>query len=337
MHVQRQIFSVDFSSDNAGHPIIPVNIGGQPFMVVLDTGGWTRWIPSSKSTSVEFANKKKYTGQAETSVSMNEEYETSYSGEKYKGNVMIDQLRIAGRMIPHFTFAEVVESSGAVDDRKGYDGIFGMRRPPESAESCKFLKTTFLDFIMDAKLVNDAIFTFRFCGQPGVRGDSWFVRGNLNFGETRWDYYHPPIVNLPLHQGTQWVIDITSIQFGDVTLCNPCRAHVDTGSPDAFAPAEVSNVFLKNSVVEKHTDGMLHVCPHNLHLVRPLKIKLQSHVFTLPPQELTRYTVGFHHFAIQANADSGDTTWTLGVSLLRHFYLLFDQQSYQMGFAAVKC
>ncbi|OON17621.1 hypothetical protein X801_06538, partial [Opisthorchis viverrini] len=200
-----------------GHPIIPVNIGGQPFMVLLDTGGWTRWIPSSKSTSVEFANKKKYTGQAETSVSMNEEYETSYSGEKYKGNVMIDQLWIAGRMIPHFTFAEVVESSGAVDDRKGYDGIFGMRRPPESFESCKFLKTTFLDFIMDAKLVNDAIFTFRFCGQPGVRGDSWFVRGNLNFGETRWDYYHPPIVNLPLHQGTQWVIDITRQVEGMLT------------------------------------------------------------------------------------------------------------------------
>ncbi|OON17622.1 hypothetical protein X801_06539 [Opisthorchis viverrini] len=244
---------------------------------------------------------------------------------------------MAGRLIPKFTFVEMVESSGAGDDREGYDGIIGMRRPPENAEDCEFLKTTILDYVLNAGIVNDGIFTFRFCGQHGVRGDSWFVHGNLEFGGTRNDYFYPPIVSLPLHQGTQWVVDITSIEYGDVVLCRLCRVHVDTGSPDTFAPAESSNKLLQNSVVEKHDDGMFHVLPHNLHHLHPLKIKLGSRVFTLLPKELTRFSVGFHHFAIQMEAKAAETTWTLGVSILRHFYLMFDQQSNQMGFAAVKC
>ncbi|KAG5454688.1 saccharopepsin [Clonorchis sinensis] len=297
-----------------GNPVVQIKIGGQPFRVLLDTGGWTRWIPSSKSTSAEFANRTKYTGQPETSFSMNQVFETSNAGGKYKGNVMMDQLwvsqwnrytftlkKIAGRTIPLFTFVEVVEMSGAGDHRKEYDGIIGMRRPPKIAESCEFLKTTFLDCIVNARLVNDAVFTFRFCGQPGVHGDSWFVRGNLNFGDTREDYYHAPFVNLPLYQATQWLVDITSIHYGDVMLCNPCRAHIDTGSPDTFAPAGASSVLLQHSVVESLDDGMLHVCPHKLLLVQPLKIKLHSRVFTLSPEELTREVSNY--FGVDACVD----------------------------------
>ncbi|KAG5454690.1 hypothetical protein CSKR_104939 [Clonorchis sinensis] len=220
---------------------------------------------------------------------MNQLYETTYSGERYKGNVMMDQLWLAGRLFPQFTFVEIVESSGAGDDREGYDGILGMRRPPENDESCDFLKTTILDYVVNAGIVNDAIFTFRFCGQHGIRGDSWFVHGNLEFGGTRPDYFYPPIVSLPLYQATQWLVDITSIEYGDVVLCNLCRGYVDTGSPDTYAPVAASNKLLEASVVRQHVDGMFHVLPHDLHQVHPLKIKLGHRVYTLLPQQLTRF------------------------------------------------
>ncbi|TGZ49539.1 hypothetical protein CRM22_010906 [Opisthorchis felineus] len=268
---------------------------------------------------------------------MNRIYQASYSGQEYVGNVMMDEFWFAGRLFPKFTFVEMVEGYGTGDIREGYDGIIGMRRPPENEESCEVFKTTILDHVVDAGIVKDAAFTFRFCGRHGVRGDSWFIHGNLEFGGIRLDYFHPPIVSLPIYQATQWVVDITSVQYGDVVLCNPCRAHVDTGSPDTFAPAEVLDTLLKHSVVEKHANGVLYVHPHSLYLVQPLKLKMDSHVFTLWPQELTRFTAGFYQFAIQVDSDDSETTWTLGISLLRHLYVLFNQTSNQMGFAAVKC
>ncbi|KER32299.1 hypothetical protein T265_01714 [Opisthorchis viverrini] len=342
-------------------------MGRQPFMVLLDTGGWTRWIPSIKSTSAEFAYRNKYTGQPETSISLNQEFETSYSGEKYRGHVVTDELWV-GRVFPQFKFVVVMESTGAVDKREGYDGIIGMRRPPSNDGRCEFSNTTILDYIVEAGIVTDAIFTFRFCGEKGVRGDSWFIHGNLEFGGTRTEYYHPPIVSLSLYQGTQWVVDITSIEYGDLLLCERCLAYADTGSPDTYAPAEASNKILETLTVDKHVHGLLHVPAHKLNQVRPLRIKLASRIFTVPSQELTRFVsdylsvfafqgllisyeilfaymclflyflqvwnVGFYHFAIQIEPDTSEKTWTLGVSLLRHFYLLFDQQNNQMGFAA---
>ncbi|TGZ74422.1 hypothetical protein CRM22_000939 [Opisthorchis felineus] len=258
-------------------------------MVLLDTGGWTCWLPSSKSTSKEFALRNKYTDQSSTSVSINKVYETSYSGEKYKGNVMSDQLWLAGYFISQFTFVEMVECSGAGDNREAYDGIIGMRRSPENDDSYELFKTTILDYVVNAGIVKDAVFSFRFCGQPGVRGQSWFLDGNLNFGGIRVGYFHPPIVVLPLYQSQQWVIDVSSIEYGDVVLCKPCRAQVDTGSPDTYAPEEASNILLKNSVVEELAGKILHVRLHNLHRVRSMKITMATHVFLLSSQELTRY------------------------------------------------
>ncbi|KER32302.1 LOW QUALITY PROTEIN: hypothetical protein T265_12844, partial [Opisthorchis viverrini] len=382
-----------------GNPITQICVGGQPFVVLLDTGGWTRWIPSSKSISEVFANRNKYAAPPETSVSMNQIYEAIYSGQKYTGNVIMDDFwpnnstitikKLADRLLPQITFVEMVIGHGAVDGREGHDGILGMKKPSKNDKGYEYFKTTILDHVLNAGIVMDAVFTFRFCGQQGVRGDSWFTHGNLEFGGTRMGYFHPPMVRLPLFQATQWLVDITShhaydmernniyfiknttnkvaessskahsrfrlflgayqiniilatitnfsIQYGHVVLCNPCRAHIDTGSSETFAPVGALDELVKHSVVERHDNGVLHVGSENLHRLKPLKVKLHSHVFTLRPQELTRLTAGYNYFAIQVDADVTQTAWTMGVSLLRQFYLLFDQTNNQVGFAAVKC
>ncbi|OON18985.1 hypothetical protein X801_05154 [Opisthorchis viverrini] len=249
----------------------------------------------------------------------------------------VQQVNIRNRLLPQITFVEMVIGHGAVDGREGHDGILGMKKPSKNDKGYEYFKTTILDHVLNAGIVMDAVFTFRFCGQQGVRGDSWFTHGNLEFGGTRMGYFHPPMVRLPLFQATQWLVDITSIQYGHVVLCNPCRAHIDTGSSETFAPVGALDELVKHSVVERHDNGVLHVGSENLHRLKPLKVKLHSHVFTLRPQELTRLTAGYNYFAIQVDADVTQTAWTMGVSLLRQFYLLFDQTNNQVGFAAVKC
>ncbi|KAG5454687.1 hypothetical protein CSKR_104942 [Clonorchis sinensis] len=110
-------------------------MGKQSSMMLLDTGGSIRWIPSSRSTTSEFANRNKYTQQIKTSVSINQEFKASCSGGKYIGNVKMSAL---GGVFPKFTFVEVVETIEE-DYREGYDRIIGMRIPLENDESCLFV------------------------------------------------------------------------------------------------------------------------------------------------------------------------------------------------------
>ncbi|OON17817.1 hypothetical protein X801_06340 [Opisthorchis viverrini] len=133
------------------------------------------------------------------------------------------------------------------------------------------------------------------------------------------------------------ILFVHSIEYGNVLLCRKCLAAVDTGYTVTHAPRGPSNILLRNSVVEIYVDGILHVLPNNLPRVRPIKITFASRTFILPAEELTRSTNDVNVFGLQMIQDSTDTEWVLGVSFLRHFLTIFDQQHKRMGFAAVQC
>ncbi|TGZ49536.1 hypothetical protein CRM22_010904 [Opisthorchis felineus] len=249
----------------------------------------------------------------------------------------MDNLLIAGRYVSQFVFVEMEVGEGTMDDREGYDGIIGMRRPPKDDKKYEPFKTTLLDYLVNAGIVSDAIFTFRFCGKPGVREDSWFENGNVVFGGVRADHHRSSIAYVSLYKSRQWMIKIDRIEYGNVLLCRKCLAAVDTGYTVTHAPIGPSNILLRNSVVEIYVDGILHVLPENLPRVRPIKITFASRTFILPPEELTRSTNDVNVFGLQMIQDSTDIEWVLGVSLLRHFLAVFDQQNNRMGFAAVQC
>ncbi|KER32301.1 hypothetical protein T265_01716 [Opisthorchis viverrini] len=304
---------------------------------MFDTGGFTRWLPSSASQDEKFEGKTKYDINSPTRTSLNKAYETAYGGDYHEGNVVADELVIQGHCVPEFIFVEMARIAGSVDKREGYDGVFGMKRPKKTHMAWEFFNTTLIDYLVSADIVQDGRFTFRFCGQPGVRGVSWFERGDLVFGGIMADHHHMPIVYLPVFESKLWTIYADSISYGNIILCAPCRIAVDTGSPVTYAPTRSSQILLKNSVIEEYANGILHVEPRNLPYVREITVTLRSQIFTLPPAELLRYKSEVHVYGIQLEPDVRKKEWIFGISFLRRFLTIFDQQNNQMGFASVKC
>ncbi|TGZ49538.1 hypothetical protein CRM22_010905 [Opisthorchis felineus] len=333
----QSLLSVDLYSDDAGNAYGPIQIREQQFRVIFDTGGFTRWLPSSRSAPHVFPSRVKYDENSPTRISMEKEYRTSYSGERYRGNVVTDNILIAGHPIEQFAFVEMIYSSIAVDVSEGFDGIVGMRKPQGSKKRGEIFKVTLIDHLLATGSVSQAIFTFRFCGQPGVRRFSWFENGNLILGGVREDFHHLPIVYLPTYQSKQWTVYIDSIVYGDVVLCKPCRVRVDTGASVTHAPVNPSNILLQNSVVEVYEGGVLHVPLQNLPYLLPISINMRSHTFTLQPEQLVREISGVYAFGIEAIQDISENQWLFGISFLRHFHTIFDQQSTRVGFAAVNC
>ncbi|KAG5454683.1 plasmepsin-2, variant 2 [Clonorchis sinensis] len=291
----------------------------------------------SRSAPHVFSSRTKYDKNSPTRISMEKEYRTSYSGERYKGNIVMDNILIAGCPVEHFIFAEMIYSSIVVDASEGFDGIVGMRKPQGDQKRGDLFRITLIDHLLATGSVAEAIFTFRFCGRPGVRQFSWFENGNLILGGVREDFHHLPIVYVPTYQSKQWTVFIDSIVYGDVVLCKPCRVRVDTGASVTHAPVRPTNILLQNSVVEVYDGEVLHVPVQNLPYLLPIYINIRSHTFTLQPQQLVREINGVYAFGIEAMQKVNENQWLFGISFLRHFHTIFDQQNNQVGFAAVNC
>ncbi|GAA48627.1 gastricsin [Clonorchis sinensis] len=175
-----------------GNACGPIQIGEQQFKVIFDTGGFSRWLPSSRSAPHVFSSRTKYDKNSPTRISMEKEYRTSYSGCP----------------VEHFIFAEMIYSSIVVDASEGFDGIVGMRKPQGDQKRGDLFRITLIDHLLATGSVAEAIFTFRFCGRPGVRQFSWFENGNLILGGVREDFHHLPIVYVPTYQSKQWTVFI---------------------------------------------------------------------------------------------------------------------------------
>ncbi|TGZ49544.1 hypothetical protein CRM22_010911 [Opisthorchis felineus] len=336
-HVRCNVFSVDLLSDEVGNPIGQVFVGVQQFRILFDTGGFTRWLPSSASEDDNFEGKIRYDVKSLTRTSLGRGYVTSYGEDSHEGNVVADNLLIEEHCIPSFIFVEMMKIAGSVDKREGYDGVFGMKRPEKSHVAWEFFGTTLIDHLVNADIVEGGVFTFRFCGQPGVRGVSWFERGDLVFGGVRADHHYEPIVYLPVWESKQWIVYVDRIAYGNIILCTACRVIVDSGSPVTYAPKRSTRILLKHSVVEEYANGILHIEPQNLPHVREINVTLRSQIFTLPPKELIRYKSEVHVFGIQLEPNVQKKEWVFGISFLRHFLTIFNQQRNQLGFALVNC
>ncbi|KER18212.1 hypothetical protein T265_12339 [Opisthorchis viverrini] len=141
-----------------------VQIGVQQFKVMFDTGGFSRWIPSSRSAADHFPNRVKYDENSPTRTSLEKQYVVSYSGEQYEGNVVMDNILIAGQSVEQFTFVEMICSSITVDASVGHDGIFGMSKPSKGRRRWEIFEVNLLDHFLAVGTVQEAVFTFRFCG-----------------------------------------------------------------------------------------------------------------------------------------------------------------------------
>ncbi|KAG5454545.1 Pepsin-3 [Clonorchis sinensis] len=130
---------------------------------------------------------------------------------------------------------------------------------------------------------------------------------------------------------------ISRIEYGEKVLCHPCRVIVDTGSASSFGPRKSLKKVLASDGLQDIGHGVLYALPENVHRVQPIKITMRSRTFILNGEELVRFWSEKYIFALIIDLDPETKDWIFGISLLRFFHTIFDQQNSQVGFAERQC
>ncbi|KER32193.1 hypothetical protein T265_01628 [Opisthorchis viverrini] len=149
------------------------------------------------------------------------------------------------------------------------------------------------------------------------------------------------------------------MEYGGQTLCEMCFAVVDTGAPITTIPSGELQLLLQNPEIKDGGQGLLHVRPEDLPLVKDLKITLGRRVFIIPAKDLlASVSQHFLHYLILLEmrlssehiscqfqkptysiyglsyiANYQGLEWTIGLSILRSFHTIFDDRLGQIGFS----
>ncbi|TGZ60796.1 hypothetical protein CRM22_008330 [Opisthorchis felineus] len=323
-------------SDEAGYAVGTLQIGVQQFMIMFDTGGFSRWLASTVLPAGCYKPKQRYEVNSSTRTLLGRTHVSGYLDGIQRGNLVTDNLVLGGCLIAGFPFAEIVESTCQVVPGECFDGIFGMRKSLPGAERDTFPET-FIDYAARYGVAQEKLFTFRFCGQAGTRGLSWFGQGELTLGRIPAEYHQGPITYVALSGGKQWHILINKMEYGGQTLCEACYAIIDTGAPITTMPLGEVQRLLQNPEIKDQGQGILYVWREDLSLVKDFRITLGRRVFIIPPKDLLVSKPTYSVYGMSYIVNYQGLEWTIGLSILRSFHTVFDDRLGQIGFSTVKC
>ncbi|KAG5454796.1 Renin-2 [Clonorchis sinensis] len=323
-------------SDEAGYAVGTLQIGEQQFMIMFDTGGFSRWLPSTKLPAGCLQEKERYNVNSLTRTPLGRTHVSGYLDGVQRGDIVTDNLVLGTSVIPGFPFAEVVESTCQAPPGEYFDGIFGMGKPPPGSGHETF-QTTLIEYVAGYGIAQEKLFTFRFCGETGTRGYSWFEKGELTLGRIPAEYHNGPITYVLLQGGIQWHIVITKMAYGEQILCEMCYAVVDTGAPTTVMPLGAAQSLLQNPEIKDRGQGLFYVLPAEVPLVKDFKITIGERVFIIPSKELLISKPEFSIYGVGYVSNYQGLEWTIGLSFLRSFHSVFDEANARMGFATVQC
>ncbi|TGZ60794.1 hypothetical protein CRM22_008329 [Opisthorchis felineus] len=323
-------------SDEAGYAVGTLQIAEQQFVVLFDTGGFSRWLPSTLLPPACLQGKERYDVNSLTRKSLGRIHVSGYLDGVQRGNIVTDNLVLGTFVIPGFAFAEIFESTCQTVSGEYFDGIFGMGKPLPGSGHETF-QATLIEYVAGYGIVQERLFTFRFCGKSGTRGYSWFEKGELTLGRIPAEYHQGPMTYVSLQGGIQWHIVITKMAYGEQTLCELCYAVVDTGAPTTVMPLGTAQELLQNPEIKDRGQGLFYVLPAEVSLVKDFKITIGQRVFIIPSKELLISKPGFSIYGAGYVPNYQGSEWTIGLSFLRSFHTVFDEASVRMGFATVQC
>ncbi|KAG5454795.1 Aspartic protease 4 [Clonorchis sinensis] len=319
-----------------GYAVGTLQIGAQHFTIMFDTAGFSRWLVSTASPAGCYKRKLRYDINSATRISLGRTHASGYLDGIQRGNLVTDNLVLGDCVIPGFLFAEILESTCRVMAGEYFDGIFGMRRSLPGAERSSFPES-FIDYAARYGVARERLFTFRLCGQTGIRGLSWFEQGELTLGRIKSEYHQGPITYVAISGGRQWHIIINKMEYGGQILCELCTAVVDTGAPTTIVPLGKVQLLLQNPELKDNQQGVLYVEPQDVPLVKDFKITFGQRVFTIPPKEMLLSKPTYSVYGLGYIVNYQRLEWTVGLSILRSFHTIFDDRLGQIGFSTVKC
>jgi len=301
--------------------------------VVYDTGSSNLWV--NKQTGFLSSHKHYDDTKSSTYVKNGSTFNIRYGSGPVSGYYSQDTIKLGDIDIPDYTFAEVNNTKGlgpawAVGH---FDGICGMGWDDISVDHVK----TPLRALVDSKKLSANAFAF-YLGSGGANGE--LVLGGVDPAHYTGDFSYVPVIETAPGKYGYWALTMDDAKVGGKSITSVRKAIVDSGTSLLAVPT----ADIKKIATAVGAKQVLPIPPFNKEYTIDCKSAGPDVEFVIAGKS---YTLKKADYVI---ADAGQCLlgmtgldvpapagplYILGDVFMRAYYVKFDVDNKQLGFAQI--
>ncbi|KAG9292775.1 hypothetical protein G9A89_006336 [Geosiphon pyriformis] len=318
----------DFGNDIGYHG--EVQIGGQTFSVIFDTGSADLWIPAQDCRDSACQNHKSFDPKKSKGfVTHNKDWQIQYGTGSVSGIIGIDNVQVSGTGTKNQIFGLTTSMSEDFADAP-FDGILGMALSQLSNQKAKTLFT----LLVEQGAVKEPIFGFYL----GRKDDNTEQNSQLTLGGIDSSLISgSPKFNKVINNVGFWEIAMDDATVNGKSLGFRSKtAIIDTGTSLLIAPPSDASKIHKAIDGSVEQQGQFFV-PCDTKAVVSLTFGGVS--YEISPKDLAREPISKRGLCISGIAGGtigGDEQWLVGDTFLKNVYSVYDQKNLAVGFAPLK-
>jgi len=209
----------------------PIQVGGQPFTVIFDTGSSNLWVPGKNCSFTTCWLHKRFDMSKSSSFKADgRQYNVQYGSGPVEGTFGSDSVKVGDIEVKDQLFAMVTKVSfGPLNlafAAGKFDGLLGLGFKSISQYN---IPTPF-EAMVEQKLVDEPVFAFYLQEDTSQMGE-------LVFGGIDKSHYTGELVDVPLTSETYWEVSMTALKFGGKDVVTSAQnAIIDSGTSLIAAP-----------------------------------------------------------------------------------------------------
>ncbi|CAG8565381.1 12377_t:CDS:1 [Ambispora leptoticha] len=306
----------------------PIEIGGQTFTVIFDTGSSDLWVPSQACTDAACKAHKSYDPKKSKGFkSDNKPFEIKYGTGEVSGIIAVDDVSVAGAVSKGQTFGLSTKMSDDFRTDEA-DGILGMALDQISTQKAK---TPFTQLVAQ-NAVKDSVFGF-FLGRQKDGSNSQLTLGGVDSSKFTGQLKYNKLVN----SVGFWEIALDDASVNGKPLgFSKKTAIIDTGTTLLIAPpadADAIHKAIKGAVSQQGE----YFVPCKTDAV--IALTFGGVTYKISPKDLAREPTNQGDMCVSGIAGGnigGNDQWLVGDTFLKNVYSAYDIKQLAVGFAPIK-
>jgi len=308
----------------------PIELGGQTFTVIFDTGSSNLWVPAKNCSwhTCWFHHRYDPT-KSSTYKPDGRKYSVQYGSGPVEGIFASDTVKVGDIEVPGQLFAQVSQVSfGPLNlafAAGKFDGLLGLGFKSIS----QYEVPTPFEAMVSQKLVDEPVFAFYLQSDEAAQGE-------LVFGGIDKSHFTGELVNVPLTSETYWEVSLDKMTFGgDAVVSSSQKAIIDSGTSLLAGPKESVDALAKKVGATLVMGKEYTIDCSKVGSLPSLTVTLGGKDFTL---EGSDYVINagnqclFAFMGIDVPAPRGPL-WIMGDVFMKKYYCVFDYGNKQMRIA----
>jgi len=305
----------------------PIKIGGQPFMVIFDTGSSNVWVPGKKCGFFTCWRHPRYDEKKSTTFEKDgRAYKVMYGSGPVEGIFNKDTVTMGGVDVKGQLFAEVSKVSfGPLNIAFAagkFDGLLGLGFKSIS----QYQIPTPFESMIDQKLIDEPVFAFYLQQDASQTGE-------LILGGIDKSHYTGELVDVPLTSETYWAVSLDAMKYGGSSVVSsPMKAIIDSGTSLLAGPKDAVAALAKQAGAKLVAGKEYTIDCSKKSSLPDLTVTLGGKDFTLSPDDYVLSISGqclFAMMGIDVPAPNGPL-WIMGDVFMRKYYCVFDYGNKKM-------